>query len=232
MFSTFFCVILGYPNIPMRLLSLLSFLVFSGFPCTGQVIDHVGFRAGMGLSNMHVFNADAMSHPDMWGKEKLIFCAYAQAEKRLTANYSLRMELGYHQKGVQGKTSSVDNSGNAILLKNSLLIHNLSLHLGLKIFVGNKKVKPYFLFGAQEDFILSNPQYKSDFEVNTVTDNLKDIKNYSRFSISGVVAFGLQVNEKWSIELNFIPISSRVLDMPLKYSRDRSFRLSLGYFIR
>ena len=193
-----------------------------------QVFDQHSLNLVIGSTSQHIFTNDAHHY---WFREKMTFSVYGVAEKKISPDYQFRVMYGYRQKGGRGKGVAYNSVGEEFNAKVNYLLQNLSLNLGLKIFVSKKSIRPFFSFSAQGDFLFLKPYYKTNIENTELEPAIRNLSNYNRFCLAGQMGFGVQFKEKWYAEFTYIPISTRVFIWNGNYTRDLNFGLSFGYFI-
>ncbi len=211
-----------------KLLIVLIVLI-SGL-LNAKIIDSYGFRIGGGYSNQKWdYKDEIFSDVPDWKDNKLGLCVYLNGEKKISKLSAIRMEIGYIQKGFSDEMTKTDENG--ILLKkidDDVVLHDLSVDLGLKITPFEYKLNPYFIIGIRSDYLMGY----DDFMINI---NGQDqgvygivIDKFDKLTLGGLFGIGFEYNELWNLDFEFNPAFTNNYDTSLLTIKDSYFGMTVG----
>lgn len=176
----------------------------------GQTIDNYGLRTGVGFSAHSRFDAydsngntieEAYRTPF-----KMNFAIYAYAEKKLNEHFSFKPELGYTRKGFKDFISTTNNRGHLIeKIDVGIHTHHLTLNTNFTIAPFKNKSIPYLIAGLRTDYLVKSKVIPFTHDGTTYNDYLQHANAFNKFTLSGALGIGFQVNNAFYFEGIFNP---------------------------
>lgn len=212
----------------------LLFLIFiSLFTFSkAQTIDKYGLKVGMGLSNQLIEYEIFGEERSSWKDDNLGFNIYINAEKKLSNSLTLRPELGYIQKGFKDEITFTDVNGQETgKYKDNVILHNVSLNLGLKIIPFEYTFNPYLIAGFRGDYLID---YK-DFKIDNQSEGIYkfQIEEYNNFVLSGLIGLGVEYKKLLYLEMEFNPAITKNINRSNDSAADEALlptTVKDGYF--
>jgi hypothetical protein len=213
---------------------IFCLMVISSYLLKGQVLDGYGFRIGGGLSNQYW---NYLDFPDLsdWKDNKYGLSAMMNVEKNVYQILSIRMEIGYIQKGFKNDISFIMRQEEIELKGKNVIFHDLTVNAGLKVTPFNKIVKPYLIIGLRADYLLDFEDITFEFEGQEygLYEDVMDIMNdINKLTIGALMGIGIDYNERVYLDFEINPaLTNTYNDEGLDLS-DRYIGLTLGLNIK
>lgn len=221
----------------------IFFAFLLGFSLTvkAQIIDHYGVKSGLGFSNQKLTYDDRyiVSNTDEWRNKKLSYHFQLFAEKEFNHSISLRLALGYQNKGFKenytafytppSNNTPPNNGLNTVSPPERLILipegnnttngkaaeysntnHNISTDLILLVRLKSTP-KPYLQLGFRHNLFLSSNQELNITEGPTLDHEIFNY-NYNKSSFSAILGLGYKINNLFFVEAEYIPSLTKILE--------------------
>lgn len=213
----------------IKKITLTFFIITIHLISNAQFIDNYGIKIGAGLSNQYWEYEAIASNLSGWEKNKIGFTGHIYVEKYFGNYISLRPAIGYIQKGFVDDIVLVSAEEEDLsVFDNRVILHDLSLDVYFKITPFQNCIKPYLLLGLRGDFLLDYRSVIINYHGENQETDTALYDDFNKFTLSGLIGFGISYNDFSSIEFEFNPAFSKNFDSGFLAIHDRFFSLTLG----
>lgn len=162
------------------------------------------------------------------------YMAFAVLEKPMSSILSIRAEAGYLQKGFKEELVFISPDGSeSNKNRDNVLLHQAALGLALKVAPLKMSPLPYLLIGGRGEYMCSY----TDIIITESGSNHKFgmyeliLPEFDRYSLSALMAAGIELNDAVYVELEFNPaITRRFKDPSLKIT-DQAWGIKAGIYL-
>ncbi len=213
----------------IKKITLTFFIITIHLISNAQFIDNYGIKIGAGLSNQYWEYEAIASNLSGWEKNKIGFTGQIYVEKYFGKYISLRPAIGYTQKGFVDDIVLVSAEEEDLsVFDNRVILHDLSLDMYFKITPFQNCIEPYLLLGLRGDFLLDYRSVIINYHGENQETDTALYDDFNKFTLSGLIGFGISYNDFSSIEFEFNPAFSKNFDSGFLAIHDRFFSLTLG----
>jgi hypothetical protein len=216
------------PHMKKTLLS--GFILIFCITAKGQLIDNYGLKVGAGLSNQYwKFKSDMFSNLSGWKDYKIGLIGQVYAEKNFGKYLSFRPAIGYIQKGFVNDITLRTAQGEELAVKNNTVVfHDLSLDLTLKIIPFDKIFKPYIFFGLRGDYLLDYRSVIVNFEGEDHELDKDLYDDFNKFTLGAIIGVGIFYKDLLFLDLEYNPALKKNFESDFLVINDKYFSVTLG----